>query len=225
MIFKNDELNLIYINRIIQRFLNKEKDKFKDTLDNLSLNDKIYTYKDFSFIYGHSDIFGYYFVAINKEKEGFMWIKPKQFEQNENGLFYASKNFKYLENHFYNVFNLENFRNIYINYIRTNELNKDIQTFLSIVLFRSFPWFKRFNSKISSKIIGVYIFNIIYNFSNSVNDLNKEIEKFNIEINNFQNNRIINSSMIKAATFTAMNIDKIMKKEISFADILDFDYS
>ena len=218
MIFSKDEINLIYINRLIDRLLSEDKKKFKNRLSKLSLESKIYRFKDFSYTYGHSEIFGYYFIAINDDKEGFMWINPPQFEQNENGLFYGTNKFNYLEEEFYSVFNYTKFREIYIGYIRDRKLENNIQTFLSIIMFRSFPWLKRFNRRISAKVIGAYIFSIIYNFKNEVNLLNKELENFNlIQTENFINQE----NIIKASTFTTLNIEKIIKKEISFIDIID----
>jgi len=221
MLFSQDELNKIYIDKTIEKIFNQKTEKFKNTLPKLNISSQIYKYKDFDYIYGFSEGYGYYLIAIDENKDGFMWIKPPIFKDNENGLFYGTKKFKYLSDYFYNIINLSMFREIYIRYIRHEEMEQNIQSFFSVVFFRSFPWFRKFNRKLTSKIILVYLFSIIYEFKNEVDILNKETRDLSLNSPESFHNA---DNIIKASTFTGINIDKILKHEISFTDIINYIY-
>ena len=219
MLFNRNELNEIYINEIKNRYLSKNG-KFKDILSKLNFSDKIYKYKDFEYVYGHSETFGYYFIAITENKEGFLWVNPIQYK-NEEGFFFSTEKFNGIEDNFKTVFNLEDFRDIYVRYIRTDKLDNNMKTFMSIILFRSFPWFSRTSKSTSAKVIGVYLFSVVYDFRNSITDLQREIDLIKDEFEDGTHDRV-SHNIIKTTTFTSRHINKILKKEISFIDIMNY---
>jgi len=227
MLLTTKEMNDIYIERILNKFLNKDRNVFKIDLNKniLSDNSIIKILNQFTYTYGWTEMFGMYFIVIDKNREGFIWLDPYTKEK-ENGIFLATKKYKYMENTFYSLYNIETFRNELIEEIRDFEKKEEEPLTVNNFLMRL-----RFNHrlKISRPIVAKFLcqFFISKTYSNKYSVDKEYLESFKKDIDNKVENDIhrfvfaSDRKKINISNQLIYSMEKIIKEEVSIELFLE----
>jgi hypothetical protein len=173
--FSKKEKVKFLLSNIKDKFFNEEKFKF----NSLKLFDQDYIVKkigEIEYTYGYDDNgLDYYFILINKNKEGFIWIRSGF---KDNGIYstkdtvIATKNYLEIKNIFETFFNITSLRLLYSEMLGEIEKNKTSFTILNLMSVFTFDSHIRKPAK--AKILGLLAF---YFFNENENTFEKEIDE------------------------------------------------
>lgn len=226
MLLNNEEKNNMYLRTVYNKVFNEKREFKINIIDDFKKNTKKFL-NGFTYIYGHSDEFGYYFLAIDTNNDGFLWVKPYDLKDPENGYFIIPTISKYenLRSLFYKVFNMEHLREELLLEIRTIHINEEVINEITPTNFMMRLFFShRLNIKkpMQSKMLCQYIISLAsdkkkYGIDNSIKEeIDLKIEEEQERDNNF--NLELKKVLISKTILD--NQEKYFKKDVSIDKLL-----
>lgn len=227
MLITTTEINNMYLRTLFNKFLNEEKNFKIELTKNNFKKETIKELNGFNYIYGHNETFGYYFVAMDKNKDGFIWVKPYDFKEPEEGIFYTPRNTKYktIKENFYNIFNIERCRDELIAEIRNMVPNKMTKDNFMMRLF--FSHRLSINKPMQSKLLCQYMISLV-DKSNSFgidSQIQEEIDKLlfkenEIKVEGTESYLTLEEKKVLISGEIIKNFEKYLKKKISIEKLL-----
>jgi hypothetical protein len=157
MLTKKEKVHSL-VHTIKEKFFENELFKYNN-LKEFEIDSPIFKIKNFEYAYGFDfNSFGYYFIAVNKEREGFIWIRSSldefEFNQVEEKVF-STKNFKHIDKVFKERMDIEFLKQYYVCSININTL-KEVSYSTENVLANINFSMKTINRKpLRAKVIGL----------------------------------------------------------------------